>query len=151
MHFYVQITEFRKKCGIGREWKRFGQENAALYSAIESGKSTACAQFHVENVPAGEQRDVEFRNRVAWQIGRHDNISPDFRKDFCLVFVYLVREARLRRCLRSLSPELFIRGLLFPLKLFHLSRNPFFLLLLSLRLLLLFPLFLLFLLLQFFL
>ena len=103
MHFYAQITEFGKKCWIGRQWKRFGQENATLHSAIESGESTARAQFHVQNVPTREQRDVEFRNWVAWQIGRHDNISPYFREDFRLVFVYFVRQTGLRACLRSSS------------------------------------------------
>ena len=63
MHFNTQIAELRKQRGIGRERKWFGQIDRALHGAVESRESAAPAQFHIEDITARQQRDVEFQRR----------------------------------------------------------------------------------------
>ena len=73
------------------------------------------AQPHIKNISTWKQRNVEFRDRIAGQIGRHDNISFDFGQNSGLIFSYFVGQRGTVPPLVRLS--LVIRFLLFPLKL----------------------------------
>src|SRR5713101_467284 len=86
---FVLRPEVKFQLAIEQAWifglgKRRGLQDRAVHRLVVAGVAARFALFHRQYLARGQQRDVEYRLRIAGQIARQDDVAADLGADLLL-------------------------------------------------------------------